>query len=95
MIKTKLLMLSLSFIRASSACTNKVKLKYQEREDLNHFEKRRNSPNYEANVPKQKESIVSILQVGQVFGLEDSFTEDPKKDTTHKKYSYKVVSLMC
>jgi hypothetical protein len=82
-----------SFTRASSACINKVKIKYQEKEDLNHFEKRRNSPNYEPNAEKQKESIVSILQVGQVFGVEDSYTENPRKDTTQRQYSYKVVSL--
>ena len=69
----------------------KIKLKIHDNETLNHFKKRRNSPNYHMKSEDSKESPIGILLKGQLFGVEDSFTEKPKKDKTKRFYSQRVV----
>jgi len=61
------------------------------KEGLEHFESRRKSPNYHPKVKSTAESVVLIMQKGQIFGLEDSFTEDPKKNTLKKYYKHSVI----
>ena len=39
-----------------------------------------------------KESVVSWMQEGQCFGVEEAFTENPRKDKTERFYTCKVVS---
>ena len=83
---------SLLFKKESLLSINKVKLNADEPEKLSIFERRRNSPNYWPPIIQTKESVISYISQGSLFGLEDSFTENPKKDQTVKRYSYKVVS---
>jgi len=35
------------------------------------------------------------MQKGQIFGVEDAFVENPKKDKTTRYFTWKVVRIYC
>lgn len=45
------------------------------------------------NKNHSKEQTVAIMHEGQIFGVEDAFTAEPKKDQNQRTYSCKVVGL--
>lgn len=69
----------------------KVKISYSEKESIQNMKDKRDSPNYGPMKFKMKESIVSIMEPGYLFGVEEAFISDLKSQEAPKKYLSKVV----